>query len=46
MVSGRKFYSTGALFAHLVPIVALDEDGHVVVAVADRGAQGLEVVND
>ncbi len=46
VVSGRKFYSTGALFAHLVPIVALDEDGHVVVAVADRDAEGLEVVND
>lgn len=46
VVWGRKFYSTGALFAHLVPIVALDEDGHVVVAVADRDAAGLEVVND
>ncbi|WP_313532106.1 SfnB family sulfur acquisition oxidoreductase [Shinella sp.] len=46
VVSGRKFYSTGALFAHLVPIVALDEEGHVVVAVADRDAAGLEVVND
>lgn len=45
-VSGRKFYSTGALFAHLVPIVALDEEGHVVVAVADRDAAGLEVIND
>jgi len=45
-VKGQKFYSTGALFAHLVPIVALDEDGHVVVAVADRDAPGLQVVND
>ncbi|MDQ0323160.1 SfnB family sulfur acquisition oxidoreductase [Pararhizobium capsulatum DSM 1112] len=45
-VSGRKFYSTGALFAHLVPVVALDKEGHVVVAVADRDAAGLEVVND
>jgi SfnB family sulfur acquisition oxidoreductase len=45
-VQGQKFYSTGALFAHLVPIVALDEDGHVVVAVADRDAPGLKVVND
>ena len=45
-VQGQKFYSTGALFAHLVPIVALDEDGHVVVAVADRDAPGLTVVND
>lgn len=46
VVSGRKFYSTGALFAHLVPIVALDEDNHVVVAIADRSAKGLSVIND
>lgn len=46
VVSGEKFYSTGALFAHLVPIVALDEEGHVVVAVADRDAPGLTVIND
>ena len=45
-VTGEKFYSTGALFAHLVPIVALDEEGHVVVAVADRDAAGLTVIND
>jgi SfnB family sulfur acquisition oxidoreductase len=45
-VSGEKFYSTGALFAHLVPIVALDESGHVAVAIADRTASGLTVVDD
>lgn len=46
VVSGEKFYSTGALFAHLVPIVGLDDAGHVVVAVADRDAEGLTVIND
>lgn len=45
-INGRKFYSTGALFAHLVPIVALDESGHVVVAVADRDSTGLTVIDD
>lgn len=45
-VNGKKFYSTGALFAHLVPIVALGEDGHVVVAIADRDSSGLTVVDD
>ncbi|MFT3731812.1 MAG: SfnB family sulfur acquisition oxidoreductase [Hyphomicrobium sp.] len=45
-VNGKKFYSTGALFAHLVPIVALGEDGHVVVAIADRDSPGLTVVDD
>lgn len=46
VVSGEKFYSTGALFAHLVPIIALDEEGHVVVAVAERDAPGLMVIDD
>ncbi len=46
VVSGEKFYSTGALFAHLVPIIALDEEGHVVVAVAERDAPGLTVIDD
>lgn len=46
LVSGEKFYSTGALFAHLVPIVALDESGHVFVAIADRATSGLTVVDD
>jgi alkylation response protein AidB-like acyl-CoA dehydrogenase len=27
IVNGQKFYSTGALLAHLVPIVALDGEG-------------------
>ncbi|MEB2848483.1 SfnB family sulfur acquisition oxidoreductase [Rhizobiales bacterium RZME27] len=46
LVSGQKFYSTCALFAHLIPIVALNEDGRVVVAVADRTSNGLTVVDD
>lgn len=46
VVNGRKFYSTGALFAHIVPIVALDETGKVTVALADRHAAGLTVVDD
>ncbi len=46
LVSGEKFYSTAALFAHLVPIVAIDQSGHVCVAVADRAASGLTVIDD
>lgn len=46
VINGRKFYSTGALFAHIVPIVALDEAGRVTVALADRNARGLTVVDD
>jgi SfnB family sulfur acquisition oxidoreductase len=46
VVNGRKFYSTGAILAHVVPIAAADEDGRVFIVFADRAAKGLEVVND
>ncbi|MFO1061889.1 MAG: SfnB family sulfur acquisition oxidoreductase [Dongiaceae bacterium] len=46
VINGEKFYSTGALFAHLVPVVAIDEDGKVQVAIVDRETPGLEVIDD
>ncbi len=46
IVTGEKFYSTGALFAHLVPIVALDDQGRAWYAIADRDAPGLTVIDD
>ena len=46
IVNGTKFYSTGALVAHVVPVAAVDKDGRVSIVFADRNAPGLEVVND
>jgi SfnB family sulfur acquisition oxidoreductase len=46
VVTGEKFYSTGALFAHFVPIVALDDQGRAWYAIADRSAPGLTVLDD
>jgi SfnB family sulfur acquisition oxidoreductase len=46
VVNGRKFYATGALLAHLVPIVALDGEGRAWYAIADRNAPGLSVIDD
>jgi alkylation response protein AidB-like acyl-CoA dehydrogenase len=47
VVTGEKFYSTGALFAHLVPIIAISEDdGKVYAAIAERTAPGLTVIDD
>ncbi len=46
VVNGQKFYTTGALLAHIVPIVAVDEEGKGWLAFADRDAPGLTVVND
>ncbi len=46
IVTGKKFYSSGALLAHLVPIVALDDEGRAWYAIAERDAPGLTVIND
>lgn len=46
LVTGQKFYSSGALLAHLVPIVALDEQGRAWYAIAERDAPGLKVIDD
>lgn len=45
-VSGRKFYSTGALFAHWIPTKVLDAEGRLVTVVLERGAPGVSVVDD
>ncbi len=46
IVNGHKFYSSGALLAHLVPIVALDDQGRAWYAIAERDAPGLTVIDD
>ena len=46
LVNGQKFYSSGALLAHLVPIVAVDEEGRAWYAIAERDAPGLTVIDD
>ncbi len=46
IVTGRKFYSTGALLAHYVPVVAVDDQSRAWYAIADRDAPGLKVVDD
>ncbi|UTS89773.1 SfnB family sulfur acquisition oxidoreductase [Rhizobium anhuiense] len=46
VVNGQKFYSSGALLAHKVPIVALDDEGCAWYAIADRDAPGLTVIDD
>jgi SfnB family sulfur acquisition oxidoreductase len=46
IVNGEKFYTTGALLAHIVPIVAVDENGQGHLVFADRDAPGLTVTNN
>ncbi|WAT02597.1 SfnB family sulfur acquisition oxidoreductase [Rouxiella chamberiensis] len=45
-LTGEKFYSTGALFAHIVVTTALDEQGKAQMAFIARPAEGLNIVDD
>lgn len=46
VVNGEKFYTTGALLAHIVPIVAVSEAGQGLLVFAERDAPGLTVSNN
>jgi len=45
-LTGKRFYSTGALFAHRIPVRATDDAGRAVQAWVPRDAPGLAVVDD
>jgi SfnB family sulfur acquisition oxidoreductase len=45
-LAGRKYYSTGALFAHWIPVVAKTEEDYLVMAFVERGTPGLTLVDD
>ncbi|MGH8379815.1 SfnB family sulfur acquisition oxidoreductase [Pseudomonas sp.] len=46
VLSGQKFYSTGALFAHWVAVKALNDEGRQVMAFVRRSTPGLRIVDD
>lgn len=45
-LNGEKFYSTGTSFADWIAIRALHPDDYTVLAIVDRHAVGVEVIND
>jgi SfnB family sulfur acquisition oxidoreductase len=45
-INGRKFYSTGALYAQRIPTSVIDEDGIQQLAFVPANALGLNVVDD
>ena len=45
-LDGEKHYCTGALFAHLVPVHAVDDEGQHVLAFVARDTPGLTIVDD
>lgn len=46
LLDGEKFYCTGALYADLIDVVALDPDGHRVTVLVRTDAPGVELVDD
>lgn len=45
ILNGRKFFATGALFAHWIPVVAVHE-GQAYAAIIPQHSEGLTIVND
>ncbi len=45
-ITGRKYYSTGALFADWIAIFGLDQHNKLVMALVPRETAGLEIIDD
>ncbi|HTJ57439.1 MAG TPA: acyl-CoA dehydrogenase family protein [Devosiaceae bacterium] len=45
-LNGKKFYTTGALFADFINLGATDENGEGVGAVVPTSAEGVEILDD
>lgn len=45
ILNGQKFFATGALFAHWIPVVAVHE-GQAYAAIIPQHSQGLTIIND
>jgi len=46
VLNGQKFYSTGAIFAHVIVAVALDERDRTTLVFLDRATPGLQLIDD
>ena len=45
-LNGTKYYCTGAITAHWIPVAALDDDERLVLAYVPRNAPGVNVAAD
>lgn len=45
VIQGQKFFATGALLAHWIPVVAVNE-GKPYAALVPQHTEGLEIIND
>ncbi|MBK5007773.1 dehydrogenase [Pseudomonas sp. S60] len=46
VLNGSKFYSTGCLFADLLKVQAVDEDGNAVYVMLPANTPGIELLDD
>lgn len=46
VVNGQKFFATGALLAHRIPVVAIDSEGRPFAAIVPQGTDGVKITND
>lgn len=46
VINGQKFFATGALLAHWIPVVAVSEEGKPFAALVPQHTSGLTIVND
>ncbi|MBB6223246.1 SfnB family sulfur acquisition oxidoreductase [Rhizobium leguminosarum] len=45
-INGRKFYSTGVLFADWITVFALNAEERLTMAFVPKGTEGVEIVDD
>ncbi|MFP3336381.1 SfnB family sulfur acquisition oxidoreductase, partial [Pseudomonas sp. SIMBA_064] len=45
-INGRKFYSTGAIYAQRIPTSVVDDQGVQQLAFVPADSQGLQVIDD
>jgi SfnB family sulfur acquisition oxidoreductase len=45
-LNGRKFYSTGVLFAHWIAVVANNDEGKSSLAIIPRDSDGITIIDD
>lgn len=46
VINGQKFFATGALLAHWIPVVAVSNEGKPFAALVPQHTSGLSIIND
>lgn len=45
-INGRKYYSTGVIFAEWITVFALNEADHLTMSFVPQGTDGIEIIDD